>query len=210
VAVVLGAAAIERWEWIAYVFGGGLVLAAIHAGWKDPAKREGSRMLAFLSKHMPITQERQGSKLFVRTGSGLRATPIALSLVAIELADVGFAIDSIPAAFSITRDAFVIYTANAFALLGLRALYLLLAATLRDLHYLHYGLAVVLAFAGVKLMLGEWLAIPPLASAAAIVVTIGIAVGASLWRRRRISPRKPEHDEPPRATLARERKTGLG
>ena len=108
------------------------------------------------------------------------ATPLLLALATISVTDVAFAIDSVGAALSITRDRFILYSGMFFAVLGLRTLYFLLAQTTAELKYLHYGLAVVLAFAGLKLMISPWLSIPPLVSVGGIVVAIGIAIRASL------------------------------
>ena len=117
--------------------------------------------------------------------SGRRvATPLLLALLAIELTDVVFAIDSVPAAFAVAEDPFLIYSSNLFAILGLRALYVALAGALAGLRYLRHGLAAVLAFAGGKLLLGSWIHIPPFASVGVIAGCIGIAVAASLWANR--------------------------
>ena len=113
------------------------------------------------------------------------ATPLLVALMAIELTDVMFAIDSIPAAFAVSEEPFVIYSSNVFAVLGLRALYVVLVGALSDLKYLHYGLAAVLAFAGGKMLASSWIKISPLVSVGVIAVMIGASVVASLVASRR-------------------------
>jgi tellurite resistance protein TerC len=182
--IFLGVAALEKYDWIAFVFGAILLWAAWRAWREDPAEQHESGLVVWLSRHLPVTHRMENGTFTVREGGRLLVTPLALALVAVELTDIVFAVDSVPAALSVSRDRFIVYSSNAFAILGLRALYIVIAQTLRDLRYLHYGLAVVLAMAAVKLMLAEWIHIPPLISIGAIVLTIGIAVGASLLRAR--------------------------
>ncbi|GAA5480839.1 TerC/Alx family metal homeostasis membrane protein [Haloferula sargassicola] len=181
--IFVGVAAIERWEWISYIFGGLLLYAAWHSYRQDPAKQERSRVVDWLSEHLPLSA-RTDTRHFTLRESGKRvATPLMLALIAIEFSDILFAIDSVPAALSITRDRFVVYSSNIFAILGLRALYLLMAATIAGMRYLHYGLAAVLAFAAVKIVAHPWFDIPPLVSLGVIVAIIGVAVVASLRAR---------------------------
>jgi tellurite resistance protein TerC len=128
------------------------------------------------------------------------ATPLLVSLIAIELTDIAFAVDSVPAALSVSRDPFIVYSSNVFAILGLRALYIALSRSIAELRYLHYGLAAVLAFAGLKMLVPErWVHIPPLASVAIIVMCIGTAVWASLRARRKHGRRggKPHAGQEP-------------
>ena len=180
VAIFAGIAAIERFEWSVYVFGGILIIAALHAFREDLTVKEENALVVWLSRHLPVTSEISGERFFlVRDGRRL-VTPLLLALLTIELSDVVFAIDSVPAALSVTRDRFIVYSSNAFAILGLRSLYLVLARTIASLRYLHYGLAFVLAFAGVKMIAHSWFKIPPVVSIAIVTVAIGLAVTASL------------------------------
>ncbi len=181
--IFLGAAALQRWEWISFVFGALLLVAAWRALREDPAQRTESRLVNWLSAHFRFTRD-VGEGHFIRKEDHRRvATPLLVALVAIELSDVMFAVDSIPAAFSVTRSTFIVYSSNVFAILGLRALYIVLSKTIAELEYLHYGLAGVLAFAAVKMIIEPWFDIPPLVSVGIIVVIIGAAVWISLHRR---------------------------
>jgi tellurite resistance protein TerC len=137
-----------------------------------------------------VTREFAGNDFFTRTPEGWKGTPLILALCAIELSDVAFAIDSVPAALSVSRNLFVVYTSNIFALLGLRALYIALAKTVHELRYLHWGLGAVLAFAAFKMLLSDWVKVSPLLSVAIIVVCIGVSVGFSLHARSRAGNNK--------------------
>jgi tellurite resistance protein TerC len=176
--IALGAAMLHRWHEITYVFGAILVVTAL----KMLRGGEGGseRMLGWLERHLPWTRERSGHRFVVKTGGRWLATPLLVALLAIELTDVMFALDSIPAAFAVSEEPFVVYSSNVFAVLGLRALYVVLLGALARLRYLKYGLSVVLAFAGVKLLAARWLTISPPMSVAVIAVMIGVAVVASV------------------------------
>lgn len=180
IAIFAGIAALERFEWTVYVFGGILIIAAIHAFREDLTVKEESAVVRWLSRHVPITNVVRGDHFFVKENGRRLGTPLLLALLTIELTDVVFAIDSVPAALSVTRDRFLVYSSNAFAILGLRSLYLVLARTIASLRYLHYGLAFVLAFAGVKMIVHDWFHIPPLISIVIVGTAITLAVVASL------------------------------
>jgi tellurite resistance protein TerC len=137
-------------------------------------------VIRWMSKRLPVSKETDTSKFIVNEDGLRKATPLLVSVLAIESSDFVFAVDSVTVALSITRNEFLIYTANAFAILGLRALYIVLAQTIARLRYLHYGLSAVLAFAALKMFLGNRIEIPPLASVAGIVACIGIAAWFSL------------------------------
>ena len=128
------------------------------------------------------------------------ATPLLIAVLGLELTDVLFAIDSVPAAFAITTEPFIVYTSNAFAILGLRALYIVLATTLPQMAYLHYGLSLVLAFAAIKLMIAEWVHIPVWISIAFIVTVLGVSILWSVKKARaegitgtEMEPERAEH-----------------
>lgn len=178
--IFLGAAAIERWSWIAYVFGVLLLVAAWRAFLGVPKEEDENRLVAFLSRHLRVSRHDSSDHFVVREGGRLVATPLLVAVLALEMTDVLFAIDSVPAALAVSRDIFVVYSSNAFAILGLRSLYLVMAHTIAELRYLHYGLAGVLAFAAIKLMGAEWFHVPPLLSVGIIAAMIGAAVWASL------------------------------
>lgn len=180
--IFIGSTALARWEWVTYVFGVIILWAAYNAFRQDPLKEEKSKLVERLAKRLPITENTQGGKFLARENGQLVASPLFLALVAVELTDVVMAIDSVAVAFSMSRNEFVIYTSNVFAVLGLRALYLLIANTIGKMRYLHYGLAIVLAFAGFKLLADSFVHVSPLFSVAFTVVVIGGSVWLSLKR----------------------------
>jgi tellurite resistance protein TerC len=200
-----GAALVAEAYWVLYIFAAFLIatgvkmlFAADHA--PDIAKNP---VVRWISTHMRVTKELHAEKFFVRvpddkTGKLVRAaTPLFLALVVINLADLVFAVDSVPAIFAITTDTFIVYTSNIMAILGLRALYFALAAMVHRFHYLKYALALVLVFIGSKILIADFLLggakFPPLAS---LGVTIGLIAGGifySLWKTREghAIPEKP-------------------
>jgi tellurite resistance protein TerC len=180
--IAVGAAMLQRWHEVTYVFGAILVITAL----KMLRETEGpSKLLPWLERHLPWTRERDGHHFVVRRNGRLLATPLMVALIAIELTDVVFALDSIPAAFAVSEEPFIVYSSNVFAILGLRALYVVLVGALADLRYLKYGLSAVLAFAGVKMLAASWIKISPLVSVSVIAGMIGAAVVASVVARRR-------------------------
>ena len=188
----LGLEALTHWHWVVYVFGALLLFAAFRVARDSPNKEpKDNKLVRFLEKHLPVTTQFEGSRFLMRVDGKRQATPLLLALVAIELSDIAFAIDSVPAALSVSRNLFVVYTSNVFAILGLRALYIALAKTAHELRYLHWGLAAVLAFAAAKMMLSEWIHLPPLLSVAIILGCIGVSVAFSLRARAR-EPGKPQ------------------
>lgn len=181
--IVAGAAALERWSWLLWVFSVTLLYAAWRALRQNPDESRHSRMADWLAGRFPVTPQIQGDR-FVACVQGRRvATPLLLALTAIELTDIVFAMDSIPAALSVSRNVFVIYSANIMAVLGMRALYLLLADTIAEMRYLHYALAAILAFTAFKLGLERWISIPPFVSVGFIVAALVAAVVPSLRAR---------------------------
>jgi tellurite resistance protein TerC len=182
--IFLGAAAVARWHAVLWVFGGILLVAAVKLLREGEPVSE-SRLLRWLERHVPWTPRLDGHRFVTRVDGRLVATPLLLALIAIELTDIVFAIDSVPAAFAVTEEPFLIYSSNLFAILGLRALYIVLAGMLAELRYLRYGLAAVLGFAGSKLLLASWIKVPPLASVGVIAGCIGLAIAASVYANRR-------------------------
>ena len=194
--IFLGAAAIERWDWVAYVFGALLLFTAWRIFRDDPLADRESRIGSWISQHLPVTAETHGHHFLVRRGGRRMATPLLVALLAIEVTDILFAIDSVPAAFAVTHDRFILYSSNAFAILGLRALYIALAGTLERFKYLHYGLALILAFAAVKLILNDQIHVPPFLSVALIaaVLVASIAFSLLLTRSEEGASADPEGD----------------
>jgi tellurite resistance protein TerC len=184
VLIFVGATVVQHWHSVLYVFGAILIIAAFKL-MKAPEPAGENKLLRWLERRLPWTRELHGHRFVTRIGGRLVATPLLLALIAIELTDVVFAIDSVPAAFAITEEPFLIYSSNLFAILGLRALYIVLAGAIADLRYLRYGLAAVLAFAGSKLIAAGWITLPPLLSVGVIVAMIGLAVLFSVRANRR-------------------------
>jgi tellurite resistance protein TerC len=183
--IAAGAALIERFNWIMYVFGAFIIYAGLHMLFVGEAEShpEQNFLVRYLSRHLRLTKEYRGEKFFSRENGQLFATPLFLVLLIVEITDVTFAVDSIPAVFGITRDTFIVYTSNVFAILGLRALYFLLAGVLDQLDYLKVGLALVLVFVGAKMILEPWLHISVGVSLAIVLGMLTVAVLASLARK---------------------------
>jgi len=178
--IAAGAALISRFHWILPAFGVFLVYTGAHMLWTHGKqfRYEQNSLFRFARSHLRVTQEYHGTKFFIRQAGQLFATPLLLVLIVIEISDVTFAVDSIPAVFGITRDPFIVYTSNVFAILGLRALYFLLADLLLYVRYLSYGLALVLIFIGAKMTVEPWLHIPVLTS---LAVVGGILLAATVF-----------------------------
>lgn len=182
--ILLGIRALERWEWVTYIFAAILLYAAWKALREDPSQSDGeSRTLNWLQRKLKVETDAPAGKFVTKTADGWAATSLLVALIAIELTDVMFAVDSVPAALSISSNTFVVFTSNIFAILGLRALYLYCAGKLESLRYLHYGLAAVLAFAALKILAHDLVEVPPLLSAFIVVSLIGGAVWASVRHR---------------------------
>ena len=176
-----GVGLLNRFHWIEYVFGALLLLAAVRLLKPEPSEDKPERTplwLKWLVKWHPVS-ENQDHFLVVENGQRM-ATVMLLALVAVEFTDVVFALDSIPAVLSITRHPFLAYTSNIMAVMGLRSLYVLLAAGLAKLRYLHFGLAAVLGFAALKMLLADWVEIGPGVSLAVIAGLMGVTVGVSV------------------------------
>jgi tellurite resistance protein TerC len=184
--IAAGLEAMQRWSWMPHVLGGLLIAAAIQAlRKKDVGQQSESGLVAWLARRLPVSNDASSNRFIVREQGRLLLTPLLAALIAIELSDIMFAVDSVPAALAITRHRFIVYSSNAFAILGLRSLYLAVHGYLTELEYLHYGLAAVLVFAGVKLIGGEDLHLHPLLSAGIIAACVGTAAVTSVVHRRR-------------------------
>ena len=185
--VLLGATLLHHFAWITWVFGVFLVYTGVKLCLK-PIRRshpDQNLLMRLGRKLFNVSREDQGSKFFVREGGRNCVTPLFLVLLVVEGTDVLFAVDSVPAIFGITTDPFIVFTSNIFAILGLRALYFLLAGVMKIFHYLNYGLAAVLIFVGAKMIAEYWLGWHffkdyPWASLVVIVVLLGISIVASL------------------------------
>ncbi|MEY4483383.1 MAG: hypothetical protein RL693_835 [Verrucomicrobiota bacterium] len=185
VMIFLGAALIERFTWIIYIFGAFLILTGIKMIVKreEEIHPERNPLVRWFKKLMPVTNDYRGDKLFVRENGIRMATPLFIVLLLVEFSDLIFAVDSIPAIFAVTKDPFIVYTSNVFAILGLRSLYFALAGVMDKFHYLKIGLGVVLAFVGVKMLLGHTpYKIDTLVSLGVIVAVLAASMIASLLR----------------------------
>jgi tellurite resistance protein TerC len=180
----LGIALIEQFHWIIYFFGLLLVVSGIKL-WFEKDKEidtEKNLVLRVFKRYFSVTKEYVGTRFFVKQQGVWLATPLFVVLLMIETTDVIFAIDSIPAILAITYDPFVVYTSNIFAILGLRSLYFVLQSAMGLFEYLHYGLAILLVFVGVKMLISGIFVIPTVYALGFIVVTLGTSVALSLRR----------------------------
>jgi tellurite resistance protein TerC len=178
----LGAALLARFDWIFYIFGALLVFTGMRMAVKQDEEFDGEQnpVVKLVRRFLPLTHDYRG-KHFFSTEKGRRyATPLLLVLVLVEATDLIFAIDSIPAIFGITRDPFLVFTSNIFAVLGLRSLFFLLANVVTKFHLLKYGLAVILTFVGAKMLAEQWVHIPIPLSLGVVVGVLGASIGASL------------------------------
>ena len=182
--ILVGAALIERFHWIIYVFGAFLVYTGIRmASHQDEeVQPDKNPVVKFFRKFMPVTENFEDDKFFVRRAGKLLATPLFLILLIVESTDLVFALDSIPAIFAVTHDPFIVYTSNIFAILGLRALYFLLANVMGQFQYLKLGLSAVLTFVGVKMVITDIYHIPVGASLGVVAGLLTISILASLWK----------------------------
>jgi len=190
--ITAGAALIHQLSWAFYIFGAVLLAAAIRMARGGPqAGPGGGLVLRGLRKIMPVTEDHDGTRFVTRPAGKLAATPLLMALIAIETTDVIFAIDSIPAAFGVTTDVFIVFTSNAFAILGLRALYFVLAGVMERFAYLSQGLAVLLAFIGAKMIFSPVWHLPTVVSLGGVIVIITGAILLSVWKRRRAAAPAP-------------------
>ncbi len=180
--IILGSALISQFHWILYLLGAFLVVTAVKLAVQREAQVDPERnpFIRLARKFLPVTPRYEGKKFFVRRDGKTSMTPLFLVLLTIETTDIAFATDSIPAIFAITRDAFIIFTSNIFAVLGLRSLYFLVAGFMGKFKYLKYGLSVVLAFIGVKMLMEPWLKIPIGGSLGLIFAVLAASVVASV------------------------------
>ncbi|MFN7141453.1 MAG: TerC family protein [Limisphaerales bacterium] len=188
----LGAALIIKFSWIIYIFGAFLILTGLKMIFKgdEEIHPERNPVVRWVKRFIPVTNAYREDRFFVRE-SGMRlATPLFVVLVMVEVSDLIFAVDSIPAIFAVTKDPFIVYTSNVFAILGLRSLYFALAGVMDKFHYLKLGLGIVLSFVGVKMILSHtpW-KIDTLISLAVILTVLTTSVVMSLLRPK--SPRNP-------------------
>jgi tellurite resistance protein TerC len=189
VMILVGAALIERFEWILLVFGAFLVFTGFRM-WRSTQREEepdpaDNAIVKFARRRLPFTDRLDGQRFWTSVGGKRVATPLLLALLVVEISDLVFAVDSIPAVFAVTTDPFIVYTSNAFAILGLRSLYFFLADLKDRFRFLTHGLSIVLVFVGIKLLVSQWIHLPPWVSLVVIAVVLGGAVVFSLVHARR-------------------------
>jgi tellurite resistance protein TerC len=184
--IMAGVHLLESFHPVIYFFGAILLVAAVKMLRGEPDPRpERNLAVRALRRVLPTTERLHGQRFLVRDGTRLLATPLLLALLVIETTDVIFAVDSIPAILAVTTDPFVVYTSNVFALLGMRALYFLVAGATAQFRYLRPGLAVILAAVAAKLLLADVFTVPPWASPAFIILVLAVVAAASIRHTRR-------------------------
>ena len=188
--IFAGIGLISRFYWLIYVFGGFLVYTGLKLfrGEDVEVKPERNPLVNVFRRIFPITPDYQGKSFFVRQDLRLYATPLAVVLLVIETSDVLFAVDSIPAVLAITREPFIVFTSNVFAILGLRSLYFALAGLMEVFHYLHYGLAVILTFIGLKMIASSYVQVPIGVALGVVVGVLAVSVMASIFFPRPAAP----------------------
>ena len=199
--ILLGTVLLQRFHWIIFLFGGFLIYAGAQMlrGKEIEIHPEHNPAVRLFQRYIPVTSQYHGAHMLIRQNGRTYATPLLLVLVVVEATDLVFAVDSIPAIFAVTRDPFIVYTSNIFAILGLRSLYFLLAASIRKFRYLKAGLGAVLLFVGVKMLLGEYYPIPIGISLAVIGIILGMSVLVSFLSNETTEPTEenPEQAVPP-------------
>ena len=194
--IAVGVALIESFHWIIYLFGAFLIFTGIRMGFHKEIEvhPENDLLLKFIRRFVPVTENYEHDRFFVRRAGQVMVTPLLLVLLVIDTTDLIFAVDSIPAVFAVTRDPFLVYTSNIFAILGLRSLYFVFAGIMEKFYYLKLGLSVILTFVGVKMVLADVFSLPTTLSLVVIAVVLTIAIVASIVRTRHqaAKTREPE------------------
>ena len=194
--IAVGVALIESFHWIIYLFGAFLIFTGIRMGFHKEIEvhPENDLLLKFIRRFVPVTENYEHDRFFVRRAGQVMVTPLLLVLLVIDTTDLIFAVDSIPAVFAVTRDPFLVYTSNIFAILGLRSLYFVFAGIMEKFYYLKLGLSVILTFVGVKMVLADVFSLPTALSLVVIAVVLTIAIVASIVRTRHqaAKTREPE------------------
>jgi tellurite resistance protein TerC len=183
--ILTGVGLIHRFHWVLYLLGALLIYSGLRLGFAgehqiDPATNPAVKLLR---RWMPVTDEYQGSRFFVRGwkgNPGLYATPLLIVLAVIETTDVLFAIDSVPAVLAVTLNAFIVYTSNVFAILGLRSMYFAVSGLMKAFRFLHYGLALVLVLVGLKMITADYFPIPTLVTLGVVAVVLAVSVVVSV------------------------------
>jgi tellurite resistance protein TerC len=204
--IVLGISLLDAFYWIIYLFGAFLIFTGIRMAFHKETELHPERnpLLRLVRRFVPVTNDYERDRFIVRRAGQVFVTPLLLVLLVVETTDLIFAVDSIPAIFAVTRDPFIVYTSNVFAILGLRSLYFVFANVMGKFYYLKLGLAVVLSYVGVKMMLADIYHIPTALSLAVIAVVLAVAVVASIARARRLAARNAEPKAQARGEIGEE------
>ncbi|MEC8885938.1 MAG: TerC family protein [Pseudomonadota bacterium] len=192
--ILIGAWLVQEFSWILYIFGAFLVYTGIKflRGQEEESNVENMALLKWLRKHVPITQSLHGNKFFVREQGKLWITPLFVVLILVEFSDVIFAVDSIPAIFAITTDPFIVLSANLMAILGLRAMFFLLSGAAAKMHYLPYGLGIILLFIGFKMLMLDVFHMPVWISLGFIAVVLSITAYMSIQYAKKHGDNSPD------------------
>jgi len=179
--IIAGVSLIQRFHWLIYVFGGLLIYSGIKLlrQGDEEIHPENNPLLRLFRKWIPVTEDYEGEKFWVRR-PGLYATPLVVVLLVVETTDIVFAVDSIPAVLAITLNAFIVYTSNVFAILGLRSMYFAVAGMMDLFEYLHYGLSLVLILIGAKMLLSHYYTVPTVVALGTVAGVIAVSVVASV------------------------------
>lgn len=189
--IFAGVALMSNFHWVIYVFGAFLVITGAKMAFSEKKELhpEKNPVIRLVKRFIPLSSGYEDGRFFIRRDGILMATPLALVLIVIETTDVIFAVDSIPAILAITTDPFIVYSSNLFAIMGLRALFFALAGVMKRFHYIHYGLAAILAFVGVKMIIADFYKVPSLAALAVIAVLLSASmIASSIWAERTGGP----------------------
>lgn len=184
--IFVGVALIQKFHWVTYILGVLLIWTAIKMV-KDQdheLKPERNIIVRFFRRFFPVVSSMEDGKFFIKQDGRWHATTLFISLLVVEISDIVFAVDSIPAILAITEDSFIVYTSNVFAILGLRSLYFAVAGAVKSLAYLQYGLALILAFVGTKMLIAGFYKIPVELALLVIAVILGVSIGASLLKKK--------------------------
>lgn len=197
--IFIGAALLEQFSWLVYIFGAFLIYTAYKLATETEKEvhPNNNPIVQFTKKYFSVTDEYYGDNFFIRHKGELMATPLFIVLVMIETTDVVFALDSIPAILAITTDKFIVFSSNAFAILGLRALYFALAGVMKLFHYLHYGLAAILGFVGVKFVISFVYHIPTFIALGFIVLALTVSIVVSIIYPKERNNQKWNKEFPP-------------
>ena len=204
--IVLGAVLLDTFHWIIYLFGVFLIVTGVRMAFHQEAEVHPERnpLLKLVRLILPVTHDYEHDRFVVRRAGHMLVTPLLLVLLVVETTDVIFALDSIPAIFAVTQNPFLVYTSNIFAILGLRSLYFVFANAMGRFSYLKLGLAVVLSFVGVKMVLADIFHIPTALSLGVIAVVLTVAIVASIMRARRLATRNIDPEAQASKISARE------